>query len=103
MRGTRPAKLPRGACAPPSWNPAKEREVVDAKTNVMQANLPKKFHRARGRGVTVEKQVFIKLSNSFAGLDHCTDRSVHFYGAYPVFNRTLSLAITDSMAANNYT
>src|SRR6267378_3465353 len=79
MRGTGPAKLPRDACAPPSWNPAKEREVVDAKPNVMQANLPKKFHRARGRAVTVEKQVFIKLSNSFAGLDRCTDRSVHFY------------------------
>jgi hypothetical protein len=45
----------------------------------MQANLPKKFRRAPGQGDPVEKQVFIKLSNFFAGLDRCTDRSVHFY------------------------
>jgi hypothetical protein len=79
MRGTDPEELPRDAWTLPSWNPANEREVVDAKTNVMQANLPKKFHRAAGQALTVEKQVFIKLSNSFAELDHCTDRSVHYY------------------------
>ena len=42
----------------------------------MQANLPKKFHRARGQAVTVEKQAFMKFNESFAELDHCTDRSV---------------------------
>jgi hypothetical protein len=71
----------------------------------MQANLPKKkFHRAPGQGVTVEKQVFIKLNNSFTELDHCTDRSVYYCwrgSAYPVLIETLPLAITDSMVSNN--
>jgi hypothetical protein len=64
----------------------------------MQANLPKKkFHRAPGQGVTVEKQVFIKLNNSFAELDHYYWRG----SAYPVLIETLPLAITDSMVSNN--
>jgi hypothetical protein len=44
----------------------------------MQTNLPKKFHRRAGKPVTVEKQIFMKLRNSFTELDQCTDRSVHF-------------------------
>jgi hypothetical protein len=57
----------------------------------MQANLPKKFDRAPGRPVTVEKQVFMKFGNSFAEFDYCTAGvcGMFRFALWPGYGRTI--------------